>query len=88
MGVALTGVAQLVGHHPARQKAASSIPQWGTCLGCGFSPWRGHIQEAANQCFSPPLSLSLPLQKQIKSFLKKLEQSLSKETVHSDIGPI
>ena len=32
---ALTGVAQLVGHRPAKQKVAGSIPSQGTCLGFG-----------------------------------------------------
>ena len=50
--LALTGVAQLVGHHLRKQKAASLIPGQGTCLGCGFSPWVGSIQQASDQCFS------------------------------------
>ena len=43
---ALPGVAQLVGCHPAKQKFPSSTPSQGTCLGCGFSPWSGYVQEA------------------------------------------
>ena len=39
-------VAQLVGHCPAKRKVAGLIP--GTCIGCGFDPWSGCIQEAAN----------------------------------------
>ena len=55
----LTGVAQLVGHRPTKQKVAGSIP--GTYLGCRF----GYIQEATNQSFSLTLmflslSFSLP----------------------------
>ena len=44
--MALAGVAQLVGYHPAKRKVASSIPSQGTCLGCKFGPWLGHVQEA------------------------------------------
>ena len=33
---ALAGVAQLVGHCPAKQKVAGLIPSQGTCLGCRF----------------------------------------------------
>ena len=43
--LALTGVAQWVGHRPAKQKVASSILSQGTCLGCGFCPQVGaHIR--------------------------------------------
>ena len=35
---ALTGVAQSVGRHPAKQKINNWIPSQGTCLGCGFGP--------------------------------------------------
>ena len=48
----LTGVAQLVGCCSAKQKVAGSIPSQGTCLGCGFRPSSGHIQEATEQSFS------------------------------------
>ena len=61
---ALTGVAQLVGHHPAKRKT-DSIPHQGTRLGCGLSPQLGHIQEGNDWCFS----LSLP---PFLSLLKKL----------------
>ena len=37
----MTSVAQLVGHHPEKQKVTSSIPDQGTCLGCGPGPWLG-----------------------------------------------
>ena len=37
----LTGVTQLVGHHPAKRKVPSSIPSQGTCLGCSFGPGQG-----------------------------------------------
>ena len=58
--VALTGVAQLVGHHPTKRKVAGSIPDSGTCLCCRFGPWWGHMQEATDQFF-PHGDVSLPL---------------------------
>ena len=45
---ALTGVAQLVGHHPTKQKVAGFIPSQGTCLDCGFGPQLGHVGEAVS----------------------------------------
>ena len=57
----LTGVAHLVGPHPGKWMIASLIPSQGTCLGCGFSPWSGHVQEATDTCFSPSLLPSLPI---------------------------
>ena len=39
--VALTGVAQWVGHCPTNPKVTSSIPGKGTRLGCGPGPWLG-----------------------------------------------
>ena len=36
--VALTGVAQWVGHPPRQRRVASLIPHQGTRLGCRFSP--------------------------------------------------
>ena len=65
---ALTHVTQQVGHHPAKQKVTCSIPSQGMCLGCGFGPWLGYVQEATDQCLSLismflflPFSLSSPL---------------------------
>ena len=46
----------------AKQKAAGSITSQGTCLGCGFGPQTGHIQEVtvnvslSHWNFSPSLS--------------------------------
>ena len=66
---ALTGVVQLVGCCPAKQKVTSSIPGQGACLGCGFCPqvW----------CFYPSPSL-LKKKKMNKVFLKieKTERKL------------
>ena len=45
-GLALTGVAQLVGHHSAKQRVAGSILDQGTCLGCRFGPRLGSVPEA------------------------------------------
>ena len=42
--IPLTSVAQLVGCCSAKRKATSSIPGQGTCLGCGFGPWWGHVR--------------------------------------------
>ena len=41
--VALSSVAQWVGHCLKKQKVIGSIPSQGTCLGCGFGPWSGHL---------------------------------------------
>ena len=35
-GTTLTGVAQLVGCHPVKQRVTGSIPSQGTRRGCGF----------------------------------------------------
>ena len=63
--IALTSVAQFVGHPYTKQKVTSSIPSEGTCLGYGFSPQWGHVREATYRCFSftsvfLSLSFSLP----------------------------
>lgn len=49
---ALTGVALLGGPCPEKQKVASLIPCLGECLGCGFTPQSGCVQEATSGCFS------------------------------------
>ena len=56
-------------HHPILQKAEVSVPDQGTCLGCGFDLQSGHILKA----MSLSLSLSLSL-----SFFLCLTSSLSK----------
>ena len=63
---ALAGVAQLIEHCPANPKVTGSILHQDTCLGCGFPPQLGQVQEATDQCFShqrfsPSPSPSLPL---------------------------
>ena len=51
------------------QKFAGSIPSQGTCLGRGFHPLMGWVQEAtSHQCFCISLSSSLP-----PSFLSSLK---------------
>ena len=60
--LALTGVAQLVGHCPAKQKVVDLIPSQGTCLGYGFGPQVG-MHKRGNQCFSPSFPLSLKVNK-------------------------
>ena len=63
----VTGVAQLVGRHPAKQKVAGSVPSQGTGLDCGFGPQVGAYEKQlihvslSHRCLSPSLSSSLPL---------------------------
>ena len=70
--LALTGVAQWIECQPARQKLAGLIPSQGTCLGCGPDPQLGAWERQliyvslTHRCFSPSLSLSLPLSLKIK----------------------
>lgn len=68
MYLALTRVVQLVGSHPSRQKFTSWIPAQGTLLGCGSVPQSGPVQEASDQCFSPPLPSSLPFSLKISKY--------------------
>ena len=50
---ALTGVAQLAGHWPTKQKVVSSIPGQGMrAPGLQAGGQLGHLKEATNQCFS------------------------------------
>ena len=81
-GPALTHVAQWVGHHPTKQKVTGSIPGQGKRLGCVFGPWS--IGEAANQCFSPFISPSLPLCLKIKTnkILKKKKKRMGPRPSH------
>ena len=64
--LALTDVAQLVGHWPAKQEVTNSIPSQGTCLGCGLVPSQGMYKRKPinisfpNWYFFPPLSPLLP----------------------------
>ena len=46
----MTGVAQLFGHLPTKQKFTGSIPNQVICLGCrfGLSLVRAHMREATN----------------------------------------
>lgn len=55
--LALTDVAQWVGHHTANQKVASSVLGQGTFLGlgCGPGPPIGGVWEATSGCFFPSL---------------------------------
>ena len=46
---ALTGVAQLVGHHPAKQKVAGLSPSQGIRLGCEFGSWSVGVHARGNQ---------------------------------------
>ena len=61
---AVTGVAQLVECCPTKRKVAGLIPGQGTCSGCRFRPWSGHVGKAATCGFSLTsvfLSLSFSL---------------------------
>ena len=50
-----------VGHCSAKWSVTVSIPGQGSCLGCGFGPRWGCIQETTDQCFTSMfLSASLP----------------------------
>ena len=61
----LCGVAQWIEHWPENQRVASSIPNQGTCLGCGPGPlWWGHVRGNHTLMFlsiSPYISLSLKI---------------------------
>ena len=46
---ALPPVVQLLGHCPAKFKVSGVILGQDTCLGSGFGPWLGHVQEAPDQ---------------------------------------
>ena len=53
--IALAGVAQWVERQPANQRVTSSIPNQGTCLGCGPGPQLGVLKR------QPHIDVSLPL---------------------------
>ena len=42
--IAPIGVAQLVGHYPAKQRVTGLIPGQGNCLGCRFGAWSWCIE--------------------------------------------
>ena len=73
---ALTGVAQLVGCHPAKRKVNCLIPDHSACLGCVAGPsWATYNRQPIDASllywsFSLPPSLSLSL-KINKMFFKK-----------------
>ena len=83
----LTGVAQLVGCPPTKQKVSSSTGSQGTWLGCGPSSRLGHRQEAAvyvslahgvSLSLSPSLPSSLKINKiflKIPRFVFKREKN-------------
>ena len=57
--IALTGVVQLVGQHPADRGVLGSIPGQGTCLGCGFGPQLGSVRHS-QLMFPSRIHVSLP----------------------------
>ena len=57
----LTGEARLIGHLSTKQKAASSVPSQGTCLGCGLVPsWGARKRQPVDVSLSH-IDASLPL---------------------------
>ena len=60
---ALAGVAQQIEHQSVNQGIASSIPHWGTCLGCRLGPqwWGGVRGNHTLMFFSLSFSLLSPL---------------------------
>ena len=64
--MALAGVAQGTERRPVNWKVVSSIPDQGTCLGCGPGPLMGACERQpvdvslTHGCFSPSLSSPLP----------------------------
>ena len=56
---ALAGVVHWVGCQIVNQKIASSIPSWGTCLGCGLGPWLGACERQPTDVSL--INVSLPL---------------------------
>ena len=73
----LHSVVQLAGASSHKTKSCRFNSQWGLCPGCGFSPWSGCMQEAANRFFSLTLRfvslllfLSFPLSKINKHVLR------------------
>ena len=59
-GLALTGVAQIVGRHRANRNVAGLIPGRGTCLGCVFGP-QGSARGNRSMFLSLPFSVPSPL---------------------------
>ena len=57
-------------HHPTKLKVTGSIPGQDSCLGSGLGPQSESVQETTDQCFSPSLSLSLPLSLKINKIFK------------------
>ena len=75
ISLALAGVVQWIGHQPANQRVASSIPSQGMCLGCGPGPWLRVCERQSvdvsltHQCFSPSLLFSLKINKIFKKVI-------------------
>ena len=70
---ALADVAQWIECQPENQRVTDSIPSQGTRLASSRSPVRGTQEATTHRCFSPSLSLSLPLslkinKKSLKTF--------------------
>ena len=70
--MALAGDAQWIEHQPANQRAAGSIPSWGTCQG-----YRPGAPVGGEQVISLPLFFPPSKNKQIKSFKKENKSCVS-----------
>ena len=66
----LTGMAQLIGCHTAKQKVAGSIPSQGICLDCGLGPQLGACKWQWNDVSHTDFSFSF-LSSLSKNNLKK-----------------
>ena len=77
---ALAAMAQWIQCRPVNQMVAGSIPNQGTCLGCGQGPQEGGVRGNHTVMFfslSPSLLLSLKINKQnLKKKKKKGNESL------------
>ena len=60
-------------HCPINWKVADSIPNWGTCLGCGFSPQSG---QGACERYSIDVSLPFSVSPSLPLFLKREKKKL------------
>ena len=74
---ALTRVAQLVGHHPAKQRVASLIPGEGTCQCCRFGSQCGWVGEATDWSFSLALMFPFLLPFSLKKLINNIFYNIS-----------
>ena len=71
---ALAGVGQWIEHQPVNQRVTSSIPNQGTCLGCGRGPQHGASEKQPHTDVSlPPFLLPFPILKIKKKMLNLIK---------------